>query len=187
MSASFHRPEPGLEHQLDPPLVPAPETLASEQDLLALASGEMPSSLKRFLERDRPIELRPCEPEHYLNPRAASGQTSQNGWMRARGKMPDDRLLNQCVLAYATDMTLLDTTLVPHGRHIFDSQVIAASLDHALWFHRDFDMGEWLLYAQDTPSASGACGFNRGLIFSRDGRLVASTAQEGLIRLRKDQ
>ena len=101
--------------------------------------------------------------------------------------LPPDRLLNQCVLAYATDMTLLDTALVPHGRHIFDAQIMAASLDHAVWFHRDFDMDEWLLYAQDTPSASGARGFNRGLIFTRDGRLVASTAQEGLIRSRKAQ
>ena len=187
MSASFHRPEPGLDHQLAAPLVPPPESLASEQDLLAAASAEMPASLKRYLERDRPIELRPCEPEHYLNPKAAAGQTNQNVWIRARGSMPADRLLNQCVLAYATDMTLLDTALVPHGRHIFDAQIMAASLDHAVWFHRDFDMGDWLLYAQDTPSASGACGFNRGLIFTRNGRLVASTAQEGLIRLRRDQ
>lgn len=187
MSASFHRPEPGLDHQLAMPAVPGPEKLASEQDLLAAASAEMPASLKRYLERDRPIELRPCEPEHYLNPGAAAGQTSQNVWIRARGRMPADRLLNQCVLAYATDMTLLDTALVPHGRHIFDAQIMAASLDHAVWFHRDFDMGDWLLYAQDTPSASGACGFNRGLIFARDGRLVASTAQEGLIRLRREQ
>jgi acyl-CoA thioesterase-2 len=145
----------------------------------------MPESLKRFLERDRPIELRPCEPSHYLNPSAHAG-FQQNVWFRARGKLPADRLLHQCVLAYASDMTLLDTTLVAHGRNIFDSQLMVASLDHALWFHRDFDVGEWLLYAQDTPSANGARGFNRGLIYSRDGQLIASTAQEGLVRIRSD-
>jgi len=187
MIASFHRPEPGLDHEMPPPQVPDPESLANEQDLLAAASVDMPASLKRFLERDRPIELRPCEPSHYLKPRMALDGKTQNVWIRARGKLPPDRLLHQCVLAYASDMTLLDTALVPHGRHIFDAQIMAASLDHALWFHRDFDVTDWLLYAQDTPSASGARGFNRGLIYARDGRLVASTAQEGLIRIRKDQ
>jgi len=186
MIASFHRPEAGLDHEMPPPRVPDPESLANEQELLAAASVDMPASLKRFLERDRPIELRPCEPSHYLKPRSAMSGRTQNVWIRARGKLPPDRLLHQCVLAYASDMTLLDTALVPHGRHIFDSQIMAASLDHALWFHRDFDVTDWLLYAQDTPSASGARGFNRGLIYARDGRLVASTTQEGLIRIRKD-
>jgi acyl-CoA thioesterase-2 len=186
MSASFHRPEPGLDHAMTMPNVPAPEALLSEQDLLAASSRHMPQSLKRFLERDRPIELRPCEPAHYLDPKAHASFT-QNVWFRARGKLPPDRLLHQCVLAYASDMTLLDTTLVAHGRNIFDAQLMVASLDHALWFHRDFDVGDWLLYAQDTPSASAARGFNRGLIYSRAGQLVASTAQEGLVRIRRDQ
>jgi len=186
MSASFHRPEPGLDHAMTMPSVPAPEALQSEQDLLAASSRHMPESLKRFLERDRPIELRPCEPAHYLDPKAHAS-LAQYVWFRARGKLPPDRLLHQCVLAYASDMTLLDTTLVAHGRNIFDAQLMVASLDHALWFHRDFDVGNWLLYAQDTPSASGARGFNRGLIYSREGQLVASTAQEGLVRIRRDE
>ncbi len=185
MSASFHRPESGLDHAMPMPDVPRPEDLQSEQDLLAVATRQMPESLKRFLERDRPIELRPCEPSHYLNP-SAHAEFVQNVWFRARGALPANRLLHQCVLAYASDMTLLDTTLVAHGRNIFDSHLMVASLDHALWFHRDFDVGQWLLYSQDTPSASGARGFNRGLIFSKDGRLVASTAQEGLVRIRRD-
>ena len=116
------------------------------------------------------------------------GEKFDNGrfhvWIRATGKLPDDPAIHQCVLAYASDMTLLDTTLVPHGRTLFEPDFMGASLDHALWFHRPFRADEWLLYAQDSPNLSGSCGFARGLIFARDGTLVASVAQEGLVRLR---
>jgi acyl-CoA thioesterase-2 len=105
-----------------------------------------------------------------------------HAWIRATGRLPDDPAIHQCVLAYASDMTLLDASLVAHGRTVFERSIQAASLDHALWFHRPFRADEWLLYAQDSPSASSALGFSRGLIFTRDGTLVASVAQEGLIR-----
>jgi acyl-CoA thioesterase-2 len=104
-------------------------------------------------------------------------------WIRATGHLPDDPSIHQCVLAYASDMTLLDTALVPHGRNFFDPEMKMASLDHALWFHRDFRADHWLLYSQDSPSAHGARGFTRGSVFDRQGTLVASVAQEGLIRL----
>jgi len=140
--------------------------------------------MRRYFDRDRPIELRHCDPDHYLDPAKNRG-LGQDIWFRATGRLPDDRALHQCVLAYASDMTLIDTALVPHGMNIFDSRLQLASLDHSLWFHRPFRADDWLLYAQDTPSASGGRGFNRGLVFTREGRLIASVAQEGLIRLRR--
>ena len=106
-------------------------------------------------------------------------------WIRATGRLPDEPAIHQCVLAYASDMMLLDAALIPHGRTVFDEDIMAASLDHALWFHRPFRADEWLLYAQDSPNLSGARGFSRGLIFARDGTLVASVAQEGLLRQRR--
>ncbi len=142
----------------------------------------MPENMRRYFSRQRPIELRPVEPLYYLEPRAG-GPPLQNVWIRASGHLPDDPSIHQCVLAYASDMTLLDTALVPHGRNFFDPEMKMASLDHALWFHRDFRADHWLLYAQDAPSAHGARGFTRGSVFDRDGKLVASVAQEGLIRL----
>jgi acyl-CoA thioesterase II len=107
-------------------------------------------------------------------------------WIRTTGALPDAAAIHQCVLAYASDLMLLDAALIPHGRTVFDKNIMAASLDHALWFHRPFRADEWLLYAQDSPSAAGARGFARGLIFTRDGTLVASVAQEGLLRERRE-
>jgi acyl-CoA thioesterase-2 len=174
MSASFHAQETGFEHQAKMPDVPAPEKLPSGPQLPADVLATMPEAIRRFFERERPVELRPVEFE--------------NGgfqvWIRTTGPLPDDEAIHQCVLAYASDMMLLDASLVPHGRTVFDKRIMAASLDHALWFHRPFRADEWLLYAQDSPSASGALGFSRGLIFKRDGTLVASVAQEGLVRER---
>jgi acyl-CoA thioesterase-2 len=183
MIASFHAAENGFEHQMAMPAVPGPESLPSERDLLSSFAGKLPDGMRRYFERDRPIELRHCEPGHYLDPASHLGLT-QDVWFEATGTLPDDPELHQCVLAYASDMTIIDTSLVAHGTNIFDSGLQLASLDHSLWFHRPFRTDEWLLYAQDTPSAAGARAFNRGLIFSRDGRLVASVAQEGLIRPR---
>jgi acyl-CoA thioesterase II len=183
MIASFHAAEDGFEHQMTMPAVPGPEALPSERDLLSSFAGKLPDGMRRYFERDRPIELRHCEPGHYLDPARHVGLT-QDVWFKATGKLPDDPELHQCVLAYASDMTIIDTALVAHGTNIFDIGLQLASLDHSLWFHRPFRADEWLLYAQDTPSAAGARAFNRGLIFSRDGRLVASVAQEGLIRRR---
>lgn len=180
MSVSFHKKEPGLDHQIAMPDVPAPETLPSEAELKQRLLPNLPEVMRTYWERDRPIELRPVDISRYFS--SEKGEPSQYIWIKANGVLPDDFRLHQCVLAYASDFSLLDTALVAHGRVIFDPRLMLASLDHAVWFHRPFRADEWLLYAQDSPSAQAARAFCRGSIFSRDGRLVASVAQEGLIR-----
>jgi acyl-CoA thioesterase-2 len=182
MSVSFQVTEQGLDHQIKMPIVPPPEELPSEEELKAAYLHNAPEGVRRYWERPRPIELRPVDLRHFLSREKL--EPLQYVWVRATGPLPDDPDIHRCVLAYASDMTLLDTALFAHGRMIFDPDLQAASLDHALWFHRPFRADEWLLYAEDSPSASGARGFNRGSLFSRDGRLVASVAQEGLIRVR---
>ncbi len=184
MAASFHRQEEGFEHQIPMPDVPYPEELPAEKDFLAKFADRMPENMRRYFARERPIELRPADPMHYLEPRKGALPV-QNVWVRSTSPLPDIYTLHQCVLAYASDITLLDTSLVAHGRNLFDRDLMMASLDHSLWFHRPFRADEWLLYAQDSPTATGARGLNRGLIYTRDGRLVASVAQEGMIRLRR--
>src|SRR6266508_3984063 len=184
MAVSFHADEPGLAHQANMPDVPKPEELPSEAEIKEKALPHMPEPMRRYYERERPIELRPVEFSRYLG--VKSEDAKFHVWIRATGPLPDDPAIHQCVLAYASDMTLLDTALVPHGRTLFERAFMAASLDHALWFHRPFRADDWLLYAQDSPNLAGARGFSRGLIFARDGRLVASVAQEGLIRERRD-
>jgi len=183
MGASFHRDEPGLEHQIAMPDVPGPDRFPSESEMLARYRDKMPENMRHYFERDRPIELRPVEIQNYLNPQKSP--PLQYIWIKATAPLPDDRALHQCVLAYASDMTLLDTSLLPHGRSLFDSDLMLASLDHSLWIHRNFRADEWLLYAQDAPSSMGGRGFNRGSVFTRDGILVASVAQEGLMRLKQ--
>ena len=162
------------------PDVPRPEDLPDEAQIKAGVMPLMPDPVRAYYERERPIELRPVEFKRYLSREPM--EPAFNVWIRATGRLPDDPAIHQCVLAYASDMTLLDSSLIAHGRTVFDRSIQAASLDHALWFHRPFRADEWLLYAQDSPSASGARGFSRGLIFGRDGTLVASVAQEGLVR-----
>jgi acyl-CoA thioesterase-2 len=183
MAVSFHAEEPGFDHQSRMPVVPGPEKLASEDELRKNILSTMPDPVRRFFERERPIELRPVEYERYLGKKIDEGRF--NIWIRAVSKLPDDPAIHQCVLAYASDMALLDASLIPHGRSVFDKRIMAASLDHALWFHRPFRADEWLLYSQESPSASGARGFSRGQIFATDGTLVASVAQEGMIRERR--
>lgn len=180
MSVSFHKKEAGFDHQIEMPDVPDPETLPSETDLKAKLLPNLPEVMRTYWERDRPIELRPVDIARYVS--GAKGEPRQFIWIKANGPLPDDFRLHQCVLAYASDFSLLDTALVAHGRVLFDPRLMLASLDHAVWFHRKFRADEWLLYAQDSPSAQDARGFTRGSIFSRDGKLVASVAQEGLIR-----
>jgi len=183
MSVSFQVEEEGLEHQIDPPPVPRPETLESEDELRRRTIDRVPEPFRDHFLRPRPIELRPVDPSEWTHPEKRPPY--QSIWMRATAPLPDDRALQQCVLAYASDMTLLDTALLPHNIDWFSGRVQMASIDHAMWFHRPFRADEWLLYTQDAPSASGARGFNRGMIYSADGRLVASVAQEGLMRLRE--
>ncbi|QFU14998.1 acyl-CoA thioesterase II [Microvirga thermotolerans] len=180
MSASFQVAEDGFSHQAPMPDVPGPEALPSEAEVKAELLPKMPEPMRTYFERERPIEMRPVEIQRYTS--TDPGKPIFHVWIRATDRLPDDPAVHQAVLAYASDITLLDSALIPHGRTVFDPKVQAASLDHALWFHRPFRADEWLLYAQDTPNAGGARGFSRGLVFRQDGTLVASVAQEGLIR-----
>jgi acyl-CoA thioesterase-2 len=183
MAASFHVDEPGIDHQADMPKVPAPEALPGDAEFRNRVLPMMPDPIRQYFECEQLIELRPVEFERYLGKKFPDGRF--HIWMRATGTLPAEPAIHRCVLAYASDLSLLDASLVPHGRTLFEKNIMAASLDHALWFHRPFKADEWLLYAQDTPSAGGARGFARGLIFTREGTLVASVAQEGLIRERR--
>jgi acyl-CoA thioesterase-2 len=185
MSVSFHIAEQGLTHQFKTPNVPNPDALPSESEIKERIMPLMPDPVRRYYERERPIELRPVEYGRYLGEKSEDGRF--HVWIRATERLPDEPAIHQCVLAYASDMMLLDAALIPHGRSVFDKEIMAASLDHALWFHRPFRADEWLLYAQDSPSLAGSRGFSRGLIFSSDGTLVASVAQEGLVRQRREK
>ena len=181
MSASFQVEEQGLDHQMQAPAVPAPDELISEEELKRMYLESAAEPMKAYWRRERPIELRPVSLRPYMS--RDKLEPVQQVWFRATGALPDDPAIHKCVLAYASDMMLLDTSLYPHGRSLFDRDLQVASLDHALWFHRPFRADDWLLYAQESPSASGARGFTRGSVFTRDGMLVASVAQEGLIRV----
>jgi acyl-CoA thioesterase-2 len=183
MQVSFHVDEPGLDHQAKMPDVPGPEELPNESELRQRLIPMMPDPVRRYYEHERPIEIKPVEFERYLGRKFDEARF--HVWIRATGTLPDDPAIHQCVLAYASDLTLLDAALLPHGRMVFERDIMPASLDHALWFHRAFRADEWLLYAQDAPNLSGSRGFARGLIFTREGKLVASVAQEGLLRLRR--
>jgi len=184
MSASFQKLETGFEHQEKMPDVPPPEDLASNEEMRArlMASGKLPEQIRRYLEREQPIELRPLSQRDPVNPE--KGEPQRSVWIRATGPLPDNTALHQCILGYASDFTLLDTALIPHGRWILDPSVQSASLDHAMWLHRPFRADDWLLYVQTSTNANGARGFARGSVFDRQGVLVASVAQEGLIRNR---
>jgi acyl-CoA thioesterase II len=182
MAASFHKHEEGLEHQSPMPDVPQPEELPSEAELKERLIGRLPEPVKAYWQRERPIEIRPVDLSRYLSPEKRVA--SQQVWIRANGSLGDDLALNQCVVGYASDFTLLDTALIAHGRFVFDPTLMLASLDHAIWFHRSFRADDWLLYAQDSPSSAGGRAFCRGSLFTRTGELVASTAQEGLVRER---
>ncbi len=183
MLVSFHGEEVGLDHQAKMPDVPGPDSLPSEAEVREKVLPTMPDPVRKYYERERPIELRPVEFGRYLGQKIPDGKF--HVWMKTTGKLPDDPAVHRAVLAYTSDMGLLDTALVPHGRTLFEKEFMAASLDHALWLHRPFRADEWLLYAQDSPNLHGSRGFARGLIFKQDGTLVASVTQEGLVRLRR--
>ncbi len=182
MSVSFHKPEEAFEHHARMPDVPPPEKLASANDLISRFIDQLPESMANYWRRERPIEMKPVDVGRYLSRQPA--EPVQHIWIRSNGALPDDPRLHQCVLAYASDFTLLDTALIAHGRLLFDRDIQLASLDHAMWIHRPFRADDWLLYAQDSPSTHSARGLCRGSFFSREGCLVASVAQEGLIRKR---
>jgi acyl-CoA thioesterase-2 len=183
MLVSFHADEKALSHQAEMPDVPGPDELPNESEARATILPMMPDPVRKYYERERPIELRPVEFDRYRGKKLPGGKF--HVWIRTTEKLPDDPAIHQCVLAYASDMTLLDTALARHGRTLFEKEFMGASLDHALWLHRPFRADDWLLYAQDSPNLMGARGFSRGLIFKRDGTLVASVAQEGLVRERR--
>jgi acyl-CoA thioesterase-2 len=180
LSASFQVMEEGFTHQPAMPDVPQPDQLPNDAELKARFIALMPKNVRDYWERERPIELRPVDLTRYVA--RIPQEPRQYVWIRAAGALPEDRAIHEAVLAYASDMTLLDTTLIAHGKSVFDGDIQAASIDHALWFHRPVMADQWHLYAQESPFASGARGFARGQIWSADGKLVASVAQEGLIR-----
>ncbi|PZO75562.1 MAG: acyl-CoA thioesterase II [Mesorhizobium amorphae] len=186
LSASFQRDEDGLTHQIAMPTgLPAPESLPATAELAAQFGDLVPEAIRRYWARPRPFEMRPVSLDHYVSRKKLAPE--QHVWVRATGAVPADRAIQAAVLAYLSDMTLLDTSTFAHGVAIFEPTIQAASLDHAMWFHRPHALDGWLLYTQDSPSSSGARGFTRGHLFAESGELVASVAQEGLIRLRTRQ
>ncbi|MBB4087650.1 acyl-CoA thioesterase [Sphingomonas carotinifaciens] len=182
MACSFQMPEDGLVHQDMMPEVPPPESLRSEAELRRDTADAIPEKLRRLLLRERPIEMRPVYPHDWMSPEKHAPR--QAIWFRLVAPIDADDAMHRAILAYASDMALLGTAMLPHGVHWLTPSIQTASLDHALWLHEPFRADEWLLYVTDSPWAGHARGFNRGTIFAADGRLVASVAQEGLIRQR---
>lgn len=179
--ASFQIEEDGIEHQAAMPDVPNPDAALSAEQIEAKFGHLLPPGLKGWFVGPRAIEIRPCSLDRYdkRKPR----RSGQDVWIRAAQRLPDDPAIHRAVLAYLSDMTLIDAALAVHGRTLFEPEFAAASLDHALWFHRPFRVDDWLLYSQDSPNMAGGRGLARGLFFDRGGRLVASAVQEGLIRV----
>jgi acyl-CoA thioesterase-2 len=181
MSCSFHVAEEGLDHAEFMPDVPPPEELRDYEDYREELVRNLPEKVSRFFEHKRPFEFRPVVMPDYVHPKVQAAR--KHVWFRAADRVPsDDPMLHRCLLAYVSDYNLLDTSTLPHARSFLTLQM--ASIDHAMWFHRPFRADDWLLYSVDSPSASGARGFSRGSVYTRDGVLVASSAQEGLIRVR---
>lgn len=180
LSSSFQIDEDGFEHQIDMPEVPPPESLASDFDSTRLIPDLISSGAERQPTSARAIEIRPVDPVDQYKPEKKA--PLQYAWFRAVGRVPDQQALHKCLLAYASDFGLLGTSLRPHGVTYYQPDIVTASLDHAMWFYRDFRVDDWLLYACDSPITGHARGLNRGNIFSRDGTLVACVAQEALIR-----
>jgi acyl-CoA thioesterase-2 len=182
LSASFQLDEPGFEHLSAMPDVPPPEELDDPASVAEKFLKGAPEHIKRYWLRERPFEMRPVSMTHYISD--APQPALQHIWVRPNGVIPDDRALQSAFLAYLSDMTLLDTSLFPHGRSVFDQTLQVASLDHAMWFHSSEKIDDWFLYTQHSPFAGGARGLSFGSIYNRSGRLIASVAQEGLIRNR---
>ena len=182
LSASFQIKEKGFEHQISMPNVPSPLALNTDKEWAKKYKKELPDMYKRY-SVERPIEFRPVEKFDPINIR--NQRPFRHIWLKANGKLPDDPKIHQEILAYASDYSLMGTSLLPHRTKFDRTMMQMASLDHAMWFHHDFKMDEWLLYALDSPAAAGNRGFNRGNFFNQEGKLVASVVQEGLIRNRK--
>jgi acyl-CoA thioesterase-2 len=184
MAASFQATEAGFDHQIGMPPVPPPESLADSSGPPAQLLERLPERVRRFFAQPRPFEFRMVQSIDYLHPQRAPPE--RQIWFRAVDALAEDEMLHRRLLAYVSDFFLLDTATLPHGTSFLKPTLVMASIDHALWFHRTLRVDDWLLYAMESPSASGARGFARASVFARDGRLVASAAQEGLVRSRKD-
>jgi acyl-CoA thioesterase-2 len=182
MTASFQKPEAGIEHQAVMPVVPGPEELEDKYDIDPEVLAQMHEKLQIYMSRKRPFEVRPVQQVQFLNPKKL--EPVKQVWIKAKGALPDDPLLQQALFAYVSDYELLGTAILPHGISFTNVGIQMASLDHALWFHHAFRIDDWLLFSFDSPVTSGSRGLARGMVFTRDGRLVASSAQEGLIRIR---
>jgi acyl-CoA thioesterase-2 len=181
MATSFQVPQPGVEHQIAMPSVPEPETLPDSGLPASRRLNQLPEKMRQFYAQVHPFEFRMTDPIDPLQPRNAA--PLQYIWIRAVDRLPDDDVLHHCLFAYVSDFHLLGTAVRPHALNFVSGKLMLASIDHAMWFHRPARVDEWLLYAMDSPSASGSRGFSRGSVFTRAGVLVGSTAQEGLLRL----
>ncbi|MEU0391394.1 acyl-CoA thioesterase II [Streptomyces sp. NPDC006208] len=185
LSASFQTYEEGLEHQAAMPPAPAPETLPTAEEILPRYKDRFvhPDTVQRMIEARAAVDLRYVDEPPYGEfgqPREPRSQV----WFRANGKLADDPLLHVCLATYVSDMTLLDSVLLAHGRGGWAvGDVVGASLDHAMWFHRPFRADEWLLYDQESPSSSGGRGLGQARIYTQDGRLAISVIQEGVVRV----
>ncbi len=182
MIASFHKYEPGFSHQTQMPEVPGPDDLPAMAEVLARPGSRAPKTMQGYYAKDRPIEIRLVATDRYFGNEERDPR--QCFWFKVRNPLPDGAGLHQAILAYASDFAILDTSLIAHGKLMFDPHMQLASLDHALWLHRPFRTDDWLLYVLESPSAGFARGFSRGAFYTRDGQLVASVAQEGLVRER---
>lgn len=182
IAVSFQLKQEGMDHQIEMPDVPGPDDLLSDQDLIKKYEKQLPESFKRFF-RPRPIEFRPIDPLNFIG--LKKQEPLRHLWFKAKGDVPEDSTVHERLLAYASDYNLLTTAIQPHLHEMSNYDIQIASIDHAMWFHRDFRMDEWLLYALDSPSAGNARGFTRGSIFKADGTLIASVVQEGLLRKKK--
>jgi acyl-CoA thioesterase-2 len=185
MMASFQGPEESNSHQAQMPEVPGPEGLPSDLELLSRHAHRMPERVREKFLCEKPIEMRPVAYYDPFEPTAS--EPIKHVWFRANGLLPEDQQVHKYVLAYASDFNLLTTAMQPHGTSFVNPRLQMASLDHALWFHGNLRMNEWLLYTMDSPWSGNSRGLARGRIFTRDGRLVASATQEGLMRLRPEQ
>jgi len=181
LAASFQKPEEGLEHQVEMPDVAGPDGLQDLTDVAPEILQKIPEKMRRYLTDKRPFEFRPVAPMNFAAPKKQP--PVKYIWIKSVDKLPDNYSLHQNLLAYVSDYELLGTSTLPHGLPFGRGTVQMASLDHALWFHRDVRVDDWLLYSLDGPNSSGARGFARGQFFTQDGILVASTAQEGLVRV----
>jgi acyl-CoA thioesterase-2 len=181
LAASFQDPEPGLSHQATMPDVPGPDGLKDLTDVEPGILEKIPEKMRRHLIAERPFDVRPVEPVDFVDPQPRAPQ--KHVWIKTVDDLPGENALHQNLLAYVSDYELLGTSTLPHGLPFGDGRVIMASLDHALWFHREFRIDRWLLYTMQSPNASGARGLAYGHFFTENGELVASTAQEGLVRV----